>query len=135
MREINLLAIHCSASDIKAHDDISVIREWHLARGWSDVGYSHFIKKDGTIQLGRPIHIQGAHIRGHNANSIGICLSGRDDFTMDQCESLENLLLNFMHIFNLTVDNIKGHYELDSNKTCPNFYVEGLREKLRGIST
>lgn len=134
MRKINKIITHCSDSPYIAHDDIRVIRKWHVEeRGWSDVGYHFFVRMNGDIQLGRPINIQGAHAKGHNYDSIGICLAGRDEFSADQLESLESLLINLLYCFNLKVENIYGHYEIDSGKTCPNFYMRGLRDKLNGI--
>lgn len=134
MRKINKLILHCSDSPYIAHDDIRVIRKWHVEeRGWSDVAYHTFVRMNGDIQLGRPINIQGAHAKGHNHDSIGICLAGRDEFSVDQLESLENLLINLLYCFNLKVEDIYGHYELDKGKTCPNIYMQGLRDKLNGI--
>lgn len=136
MRTINKLVIHCSDSPYIAHDDIRVIKKWHVEeRGWSDVGYHIFIRMNGDIQLGRPFNITGAHAKGHNHDSIGICLAGRDEFSVDQLNSLERLLKDLLFCFNLKANNIYGHYELDSKKTCPNIYMNGLREKLSGIST
>lgn len=75
MRKINKVILHCSDSDYANHDDIKVIKEWHLARKFNDVGYHYFIRKDGLIQKGRDITIIGAHCKGQNKSSIGICLS------------------------------------------------------------
>ena len=60
-RYIGEIFIHCSATppsmDISADD----IRDWHLARGWSDIGYHAVIKRDGTIEAGRSEDRAGAH--------------------------------------------------------------------------
>lgn len=67
---------HCSASrpghDIGARE----IREWHLAKGWSDIGYALVIRRDGTIEPGRALDAIGAHVAGHNSDSVGICMVG-----------------------------------------------------------
>ena len=52
-RHVSRVFLHCSASDNPKHDKISVIRKWHLDKGWSDVGYHYFIRKDGTVEEGR----------------------------------------------------------------------------------
>jgi len=121
MRQIDFIALHCSDSDIPSHDDISVIKKWHLKRGFYDVGYHFFIKKNGEIQIGRPIHVAGAHIAGHNKNSIGICLSGRHEFTDAQFDSCAIVCRELLLEFGLDKIDILGHNELDSKKTCPNF--------------
>jgi N-acetyl-anhydromuramyl-L-alanine amidase AmpD len=123
MRQINSIVIHCSDSDIPGHDDISVIREWHTKeRGWSDVGYHFFVKSNGEIQKGRPTYKVGAHCRGMNANSIGICLHGRDEFSNDQFKALSDLVSSLLVEHDILVTQVYGHYHF-SNKTCPNFNV------------
>ena len=66
--------VHHSASpDVSA----AVIHGWHLAKGWSGLGYHFVIRADGAIEAGRPIDKIGAHAGpGVNPDSIGICLTG-----------------------------------------------------------
>ena len=56
--EKHIIAIHCSATDNKKYDNIATMRRWHKAKGWRDVGYNYFIRKDGTIEApyGREIY-------------------------------------------------------------------------------
>lgn len=123
MRKLNCLIIHCSDSDVPAHDNIETIREWHLARGFKDVGYHHFVDKSGRVHPGRSEDIAGAHCEGHNAKSIGICLSGRHDFTEEQFEALEKLCLGLCRKYGLEKSDIVAHHSFNPNKTCPNFDV------------
>ena len=123
IRNINLIVIHCSDSDIPAHDDISVIRSWHIERGFRDVGYHFFINKSGNVQLGRPVHETGAHVKGHNSNSIGICLHGRDGFTPEQFSTLRELVNELKSELGLDTMDIVPHRDLDNKKTCPNFNI------------
>jgi N-acetyl-anhydromuramyl-L-alanine amidase AmpD len=122
MREINSIIIHCSDSDIPAHDDVSVIREWHRERGWSDVGYHFFIKSNGVQQEGRPLERTGAHCYGRNSDSIGICLHGRNEFSREQFMALAGLVRSLCNEFNIPFTQVFGHCEF-SDKTCPNFDV------------
>ena len=129
-REINLCVIHCS--DTYASMDIGVdeIRQWHTStpRNWSDVGYHFIIRRDGMIETGRALVIPGAHCKGYNTNSIGICMVGgksddnkpEDNFTKVQKRALAALVVNLQVEYPDT--DIKPHYEL-STKTCPNFNV------------
>ena len=121
MRKIEEIILHCSDSDIKAHDDIKVIREWHLKRGFNDVGYHYYIRKDGTIQKGRLWSKMGAHCKGQNKHSLGICLGGRHKFTQKQFDALTHLLVRLE--FDFGALPVKGHYDY-SDKTCPNFDVD-----------
>ena len=142
MRKINLLVIHCSASE---WGDVNAIREWHLERGFSDIGYHYVILngyrtyrpykqnqiefgKDGVIEQGRSIEQVGAHVEGHNQNSVGICLVGDHAFSKLQKATLKSLVADLRVRFPEAV--IKGHYELNPNKTCPNMDMDKLRKFL-----
>lgn len=145
MRQINTLVIHCSASPF---GDVDLIRQWHLQRGFQDIGYHYVIlncypegqnwqkkfpvpENDGKIQPGRPLEQEGAHVQGHNADSVGICLLGDTTFTGKQLEALKELVGNLLKSHpNL---QILGHYELDSKKTCPNLDMDWVREYLMTI--
>lgn len=87
-RGVHTLFIHCSASDRPEHDDVAVMRDWHVnGNGWADVGYHYYVKRDGTIQPGRPLEktpaAQGAE---HNAGTIAVCFGGltKSRFTSEQ---------------------------------------------------
>ena len=133
MRHINKIILHCSATCEGKHYDVDEIRKWHVeGRGWKDIGYHYVIYLDGTIHEGRPVEQSGAHTKGLNRNSIGICYIGgvsnikdkrgkfpaKDTRTPEQKESLLLLLktLKKMHP-NAT---IHGHNEF-SAKACPCF--------------
>lgn len=120
MRAINEIFIHESDSE-----DVSAetIRQWHLERGWSDIGYHYVLHPSGMFELGRPIAKPGAHVKGRNSHSIGICLTGRDK-TKAQFKELKKLLRNLMDIFDLKPIDIIGHNEVNPNKTCPGFDVK-----------
>jgi len=80
--------IHHTAS----HDvSVNIIRQWHLERGFSDVGYHYVIRANGDIEKGRSLKKQGAHAKGRN-HFIGIALTGYDEFTKEQIKSLKRLL-------------------------------------------
>ncbi len=125
MREIKLVVLHYSATDYPHHDNIAAIRKFHLDRGWSDVGYNYFIRKDGVIERGRPLYLTPAHCKGHNLNSIGICLSGLEMFHVEQFEAAANLIYDLRQIFGKL--KIKGHKELVNTK-CPNFNIRKIKE-------
>lgn len=130
-RGVHAVFVHCSASDRPEHDDVGVIRAWHLARGFSDVGYHYFIRKDGEIQPGRPLDREPAAQRGHNTGSIAICLHGLREaaFTPDQFDSLRDLCAAIDECYPLGL-RYRGHCEVAA-KACPVFdyrAVLGLNE-------
>ena len=111
--------IHCSDS---THGNVNEIRKWHMERGWDDIGYHFVILPDGTIELGRPLHIMGAHCKGHNENSIGTCLIGVSEFSENQFSALKKLHVMLKHIFPKI--GPYGHRDFTDKKTCPNFEVK-----------
>lgn len=129
MREIRKIIIHCSATrpdmDIGADD----IRRWHKNRGWSDIGYHDVIRRNGGIEEGRPLSRIGAHCKGHNKDSIGVCMVGgvddqlapENNFTDSQWKSLQRLIAAYAVQFPKAT--VHGHNEF-STKACPSFDVQ-----------
>ena len=108
MRRIDKIIVHCSATKEGQEFDVEDIRRWHVdGNGWKDVGYHYVIKLDGQIQFGRPLERAGAHAKGHNETSIGICYIGGldgegqpcDTRTSEQDESLELLIAYLTRVF------------------------------------
>jgi N-acetylmuramoyl-L-alanine amidase len=118
-RKVETVFIHCSASDHPSHDDVSVMRKWHKKRGFNDVGYNYYIKKDGTIQEGRPVNKIPAAQKGHNRGSIAICVGGLAEFTDDSLEALKMLCRAISSEYGNAII-FRGHREV-ANKTCPVF--------------
>ena len=106
-------------------DDLSAeeIDASHKARGWSCIGYHYVVRKDGTVEIGRPHWTIGAHAYGENKHTIGIHVCGNfneAEPTDEQIESLAMLLANLCTDYGLTIDrdHIVGHRELMST-ACP----------------
>lgn len=130
MRKITELIIHCSATVEGKEYSVDTIRQWHLKRGFNDIGYHFVIHLDGTIEEGRKIETVGAHCTGHNRNSIGICYiggldpktkKGKDTRTEEQKSALKKLIKDLRSRFgNIPV---YPHYKF-ANKACPCFDAE-----------
>lgn len=122
MRTINTVFVHCAAS--RGDVDAQTIDEWHKARGWNGIGYHWVIRQNGRCEPGRPISEVGAHAKGWNSNSVGICLAGgyggAVDFTAAQWKALEQLVKDLVREHD--IQKIMGHNEV-SDKSCPNFSV------------
>ena len=126
---IQKIVIHCSDSPHGRGDDAKTIHRWHLEKGWDGIGYHWLITETGETQAGRPEYWQGSHVRGHNHDSIGICLIGRDHFTDAQLTALANLVKSRLNKY--PDATVYGHCDLDPNKTCPNFDVgQFLQERV-----
>ena len=127
MRLVKEIIVHCSATREDQQVSVDTIRDWHLARGWNDIGYHFYIDLDGTINKGRDIDKMGAHCKGHNRNSIGICYCGgvetdgktpKDTRTQEQKDSLLNVLKTLKAMYPEAV--IYSHSEF-ATKACPSF--------------
>ena len=118
-RRVDRVFIHCSASDIPAHDSVDVIRRWHLERGFSDIGYHFFIHKNGKISVGRDLERTPAAQYGHNLRTIAICLHGfkKEKFTQAQYRTLQRLC-SWINTAYLGQVSFHGHCEV-SAKACP----------------
>ena len=125
-RNIKELIVHCSATPEGKDYSVDTIRQWHLQRGFSDIGYHYVIYRDGSIHIGRDESIIGAHCTGHNTNSIGVCYIGgcasdgktpKDTRTLQQKESLLSLLNSifaFLSIFSPRINSPFLHYLFDN---------------------
>ena len=119
---VKYLVVHCADTPNERDVDAADIHDWHTGRGWSGIGYHAVIRRSGLIERGRPEYWEGAHVRGHNHHSLGVCLIGRDQYTKDQLDSLRQLLRDWKIKYPDAV--VLGHCDLDSGKTCPNFDVK-----------
>lgn len=133
-RSINLLVIHHSASPRKT--TVEQLTQWHLERGFSEIGYHHVIRADGTLLMGRPLAKPGAHAAGHNTHSVGICLIGnntveKEGWTTAQQNALALYVRWFRTFF--PEAEVLGHRDLpDAHTLCPGLDVRKLLVELGG---
>jgi hypothetical protein len=113
------IILHCAATpddgDKFGAKDIDV---WHRSNGWSGIGYHWVIRRSGVLEKGRPEYKVPASIKGHNKNTIAICLMGTRYYEKAQYATLIGLLDEKMDQYQISVENVKGHYEF-ANKKCP----------------
>ena len=131
-----MIILHCSATregqDIKA----KTIKQWHKDRGFDDIGYHYVIDLDGTIEKGRDEELVGAHCKGHNATSIGICYVGgcdknmkpKDTRTPEQKRSMLSLVRKLVNKYKIPVTQIWAHHDFDKHKACPSFDISEFRK-------
>lgn len=121
---ISKLIVHCSDTPDHLNIDAQTIHNWHRKPPFTfdGIGYHRVIRRNGTIELGRPEYWTGAHTKGHNTGSLGVCLIGRKHFTPDQMDALAAVIQDWRQRF--PIRSVTGHYTYDPHKTCPNFNVE-----------
>jgi len=130
MRTITLIVIHCSAVRPGQRSSAKKINDWHHDRGFQNgIGYHYVVRRDGSIEPGRPLEMIGAHVVGHNRHSIGICYEGglnsfgedADTRTPEQKVTLRKLLEELHRKFPKAL--IVGHRDLNPGKKCPCYDV------------
>jgi hypothetical protein len=136
---IKRIVIHCA--DTPNGDpryNATDIDRWHAENGWyrvpgmgphqpQHIGYHYVIEVDGNVAPGRTLEEVGAHCRGANADSIGICMVGQDAFTLAQWAHLRGLVEGTWIKAGKGL-TVHGHRDLlrpgDKPKTCPGFDVQ-----------
>jgi len=79
MREIDTIVVHGAWTKPGVDVGVEEIRSWHIDRGFNDIGYHFVIRRGGALERGRPAETAGAHVKGHNSDTLGICLVGGRD--------------------------------------------------------
>lgn len=138
------IVIHYSATAIEKDYTIGDIDAMHRARGFKEVGYHWFIRKDGSIEMGRDLSKPGrfevgAHSKGENSRSIGICFEGGvtqarpndgfDSRTPAQTRAMIELIDKMRDRF--PGATVTGHRDMPGAATqCPGFDVRAWWDKV-----
>lgn len=107
MRKVHYIVVHCSATREDSRLTVEALRQEHLRRGFGGIGYHYYIRRDGTVVNTRPVGRVGAHVRGYNKYSVGICYEGglaadgtpKDTRTPEQRMSLHLLVAQLLRRF------------------------------------
>ena len=137
MRKLTRIILHCTATPDGRHVDVDTIRSWHRKRGWSDIGYHYVIYLDGSVHAGRDVAKVGAHVVGHNADTIGMVYVGgtdaggkaKDTMNAAQETAFVNLVKHLRDQYGPLT--LHGHNEYAA-KACPSFNVKHKFEWLVG---
>ena len=126
-RSIQYIVVHCSATRANIPFTEEQLLKCHLQRGFKCIGYHFYITRDGELHHCRPVSEPGAHVRGFNRHSIGICYEGgldseghpADTLTPEQFENLEQLLTKLLKLFPKA--QLRGHRDMPGSvpKACP----------------
>lgn len=119
---------------VKGDASAAAIRRYHReVNGWRDIGYHFLVRKNGLVELGRPLVQTGAHTAGAN-DTIGICLAGDGDseaWTLAQASALLDLVVGLCRERGWGADKVVGHREAPAmfgaaptGKTCPGKLVD-----------
>lgn len=130
-KSTDYIAIHCSATPANRDIGVEEITKMHRSRGFVAVGYHFIIRRDGTVETGRPVDTAGAHVKNYNSVSVGICLVGgvnnrmkaENNYTDEQWESLRRVVGEMKDLYPRA--KIVGHRDFPAvAKDCPCFDVK-----------
>lgn len=128
-RRIDFIVVHCTATPEGQERTVDQIRSQHKAQGWGDIGYHYVVTLDGRLHLGRDVDIAGAHVSGHNQNSVGVVyvgglesdpkktyaqLKAKDTRTNEQKAALLSLLMELRKLYPKA--KIVGHRDFSPDK-------------------
>ncbi len=143
MRHVDTIIIHCSATRSNVRLEPADLTKMHRRRGFNGCGYHFYIRRTGEICDMRPVERIGAHCKGHNEGSIGICYEGgldakgnpADTRTKEQIKAMRSLVEVLKREFPITV--VAGHRDFSPDadgdgviepeewiKVCPCFDVK-----------
>ena len=150
MRPISSIAVHHSAS---LFGDAAIIRGWHTAKGWKDIGYHKIVLNGqrtsngafkpgecGAVEAGRPEAMVGAHVKGHNTGSLGICFIGNFDLKRPDTDQLlggARQIAEWCRAYKIPSSAVFGHREYSGHESnhCPGtlFPLDELREMVHNL--
>jgi N-acetyl-anhydromuramyl-L-alanine amidase AmpD len=142
LTDVRYLVVHCAATPPDMDIGAKEIDAWHRQRGFECIGYHQVIRRDGRVEAGRPINVQGAHALGFNSISLGVSLVGgckrgeggalvaENNFTPAQFAALAGVLRAWKQMYPNA--KVLGHRDLPSEsarlKDCPSFDVRSWLE-------
>jgi len=151
VRSIELIVVH--ASDAPPHYGLADIDAWHAERGFRvevdghviHCGYHLIVSRpkgwDWLVEQGRPEEVVGAHARGLNSVSLGLCIAGRYDEEPPDEEPIDiaaRCCAVWCEEYGLSSEAVIGHREVPAHggapteKTCPGaaFDLEAFRDQV-----
>lgn len=112
----NKIVLHHSMSDDVG---VATIRQWHIDRGFEDIGYHYVIRLDGTIEKGRDIDMVGAHAKDNNNESIGICLTGDFRFVHPSTAQIDRTVYLYCLLCKMYNQKLTIDYHRSLQNPCP----------------
>ncbi len=127
---IKYIVIHASATARQMDIGAAEINIWHKERGWDGIGYHLVIRRNGLVEFGRPLNKPGAHVKGYNYISWGVCMVGgldnqgniEDNYTKEQYETLVDVIRYLKRL--APTSEVVGHRDLS-----PDINGDGIVDK------
>ena len=136
-REITEVVCHWTETPTNKNIGSEEINNLHVDQGLNGIGYHYMIRRDGSIQRGRPVNIEGEHAINHNQRSIAVCFVGginvpsetinltqyisSSSLTRSQFNSFDHFCRAFYNVW--PGGQIVGHSDIDTLTNDPGFDV------------
>ncbi|MFG0284366.1 MAG: peptidoglycan recognition family protein [Phycisphaerales bacterium JB039] len=118
-----------------AADRLEAIRRSHVGRGWADIGYHFAIDPQGTVWEGRPLNLQGAHVKDNNEQNIGIVVLGNFQEqapTPAAAAAVDRFVAQVMRVYRVPLRSVYTHQELGPT-VCPGYHMQRHMELARSM--
>lgn len=141
LKKVNYIVIHHSVTGINT--TFEQIRQMHLDKGWSDIGYHKVIDYNGNVLQGRKDSVIGAQAFGLNQESLGIlCIGNFEEILPSdkQYKALITVCATLLKRYKLPIEKLIGHKEVaklindpSAATACPgkNLSISELRKKVK----
>lgn len=111
----------------EAASRLELIRNSHVqSRGWADIGYHLIVDPQGRIWQGRPMNLQGAHVKDCNPHNLGVLMMGNFEEqhpTREALATLDQLLAQQAMVNRVPFSAIRTHQEWAST-ACPGRHLQ-----------
>lgn len=115
-------------------DRLDGIRRSHIDRlRAGDIGYHYIIDRAGRVWEGRNTAYQGAHVREHNENNLGIMVLGNFDQQQPstaQISTLRSVIVASAKQYRVPVSKVYTHKELNRTE-CPGKVLQAHMATIR----
>ena len=143
MNGVQRITVHHSAvysSSISSKADaarmMNSIRAGHMAQQWADIGYHYVVDPTGKVWEGRPVTIQGAHVKDNNEHNLGVMVMGNFDSehpTPQALAALNAFLTDQMRRYRVPISRLHTHREIKPT-ACPGRYLQAHMVQARSRS-
>jgi hypothetical protein len=143
MNGVHRITVHHSAvysSSISSKADaarmMNSIRAGHLSQQWADIGYHYVVDPTGKVWEGRPVALQGAHVKDNNEHNLGIMMMGNFDSehpTPQALAALDAFLADQMRRYRVPISRVHTHREIKPT-ACPGRYLQAHMVQARSRS-
>jgi hypothetical protein len=138
-RDVTEMVVHWTETNTNKNIGSEEINKYHIELGLDGIGYHYVIRRDGSLQRGRPINLEGQHspVNSHDTRSIGVVFVGGinvptgtpnsenfidvQSLTRSQFNTFDHICRAFYNTY--PGGQVLGHNDVDEDEVDPGFDV------------